>query len=134
MQALRQAARMFTSQPTLAILAVVMLSFGIGASTAIFSIVNAVLLRPLPYAQSDGLVWAWSRDTRRSVQQWVSYPDFLDWRAQTRTLESLAGWGSGELVLTGAGDPQRLRTAMVSSSTLPSATVGTPACSRPSGA
>src|SRR5687767_14107251 len=113
MQTLRQAARTLTSQRGTAVLAVVMLTLGIGASTAIFSIVNAVLLRPLPYAGGDELVWVWSRDTRRSVQQWASYPDFNDWRARSRTLSRLSGWGAGELVLTGGTEPQRLRTAMV---------------------
>lgn len=112
-QAHRHAMRAFRANPGLAAMAVVMLALGIGASTAMFSVVDAVLLRPLPYADSDRLVWVWSIDARRSLQQWVSFPDFLDWRERTRTLDYMSGWGAYELTLSGP-EPRRVRAGLVS--------------------
>jgi putative ABC transport system permease protein len=89
-------------------LVAITLALTIGASTTVFSVVNTVLLRPLPYADSDRLVWLWSVRAENPLKQRASYPDFQDWRAQTRTLD-LVGYGGLETVLTGAGDPERLR-------------------------
>ena len=109
---LRQAIRSSVSQPTFTVMAVTMLALGIGTTAAIFSVVNAVMLRPLPYPNEDRLVWVWSIDTRRSVRQWASYPDFRDWQERSRTLEQLTGWGTAEQTLAGA-EPERIRTGMV---------------------
>jgi putative ABC transport system permease protein len=85
-----------------------MLALTIGASTTVFSVVNNVLLRPLPYADSDRLIWLWSVRAENPLKQRASYPDFQDWRVQTRTLD-LVGHGGLETVLTGSGEPERLR-------------------------
>lgn len=103
-----------TTRPALTAMAVVMLALGIGTSTAVFGVVNAVLLRPLPYAESDRMVWLWSTDERRSLRQWVSFPDFLDWRDRTRTLEYVSGWGTYELTLTSSAEPRQVHAALVS--------------------
>lgn len=113
-QELRHAFRVFRTHPGFAGSCVLMLALGIGASSVMFTVVDAVLLQPLSYHESDRLVWIWSFDTRRALQQWTSFPDFLDWRSHSRTLEHFAGWGEYELTLTGAGGPERVRAVLVS--------------------
>jgi len=90
-QDLRYAARSLRSRPLLVAVAVAVLALGIGASTAVFSVVDAVLLRPLPFADARRLVLAWQRSPDDSVPFIeVSYPDYLDWRQQARAFESMA--------------------------------------------
>jgi putative ABC transport system permease protein len=94
--------------------AVLTLALGIGANSAIFSIINAVLLRPLPYPESDRLVamfgvWEGQRTT-------VSPPNFLDLRQQTKTLEDVAAFDASEVTITGAGEPLRVEGCEVSAS------------------
>jgi len=113
---LRYALRMLRRQPGFTAVALVALALGIGANTAIFSIVNGVLLRPLPYPDPDRLVQIW-RDLRLQdgpAQEWASAPVFFEWQAQTDVFERVAavtGWGPS---LTGAGDPERVVGAQVS--------------------
>ena len=104
---LRYGARMLLKQPVFTLIAVLTLALGIGANTAIFSLVNAVLLRPLPFAESERLVWSWgefSGGNRAST----SPPDFLDYRAQTRSFEELAAMSFNSFNLTGVGEPERI--------------------------
>jgi putative ABC transport system permease protein len=94
------------------LIAVLTLALGIGANTAIFSLVNAVLLRPLPFAESERLVWTWgefSGGNRAST----SPPDFLDYRAQNRCFEELAAMMFKSFNLTGSGEPDRVVGSMV---------------------
>src|SRR5438094_7180817 len=80
---LRFAARMLRKNPSFTVVAVLTLALGIGANTAIFSVVNAVLLRPLPYKDSDQLVQLIEHDQKRGVDfDWVSFPNFHDWAEQ----------------------------------------------------
>jgi putative ABC transport system permease protein len=105
---LRCAARALAANARFTVLVAVTLALTIGASTTVFGVASSVPLRPLPYADSGRLVWLKTVREQSTLQQRASFPDFRDWREQTRTLD-LAGHGGLEVVLTGAGDPERLR-------------------------
>jgi predicted permease len=113
-QDLRFGARMLLKQPGFTLIAVVTLALGIGANTAIFSIVDAVLLRPFPYNAPERLVML---QDRVSVEGGFSpsYPNFVDWRAQNKIFASMAAVRMDESFnLTGAGEPERLQGRLVS--------------------
>ncbi len=95
-QDLRYAARMMLKQPVFTAVAVVALAIGIGANTAIFTVVNAVLLRPLPYNDPDHLVWLWDTQPQLATAP-SSLPDFIDWRDQNQSFEYLAAYQSGNM-------------------------------------
>jgi putative ABC transport system permease protein len=100
MNDLRFALRQLLKSPGFTLVAVLTLALGIGANTAIFSIINGVLLKPLPYPEPDRLVTLWERSPQRGVEQErVSGPNYLDWRAQNTVLADLAvspGWDGVE--------------------------------------
>ncbi len=113
-QNLRFGFRMLGKHPGSTIVALIALALGIGANTAIFSVVNAVLLRPLPYASPERLAVIWEANPSRKIPEFfVSGPTFLDWSKRSRTI-SLAAFEPGSSVLTGADLPERLETARVS--------------------
>jgi predicted permease len=112
-QDVRYALRILRKAPGFAIVAVLTLALGIGANTALFSIVDSVLLSPLPYAQPENLVALYSH-TKAFTHSSISYPNFLDWAHDNRTFAGMAAFRSENLNLTGMGDPERLRTEMVS--------------------
>ena len=105
--------RTFRRAPGFAALAVITLALGIAASTAIFSVASAVLLRPLPYRDADRLVFVWSGGGRQPLDT-LTPGRFLDLRARAVTLGGLAGFSHISLNLAGQGAPERLRTASVS--------------------
>ncbi|MBO0861031.1 MAG: ABC transporter permease [Chloracidobacterium sp.] len=114
-QDLRYGARILLKKPGFTLIAVVTLALGIGANTAIFSIVNAVLLRPLPYAEPERLVALWERNTQRlEYRSSISYPNFFDWRAQSKSFERMASYYTNGMALTGVATPVSLRSAVVS--------------------
>src|ERR1041384_6809306 len=85
------------------------LVLGIGANTAIFSVVNAVLLRPLPFAEPDRLVIVWMDNRGMGVKEDIhSYPNFVDYRDQNKVFASLAAYFPVSLNLTGTGEPERI--------------------------
>jgi putative ABC transport system permease protein len=92
---------------TVSAIIVVVLALGIGANTAIFSVVNAALLRPLPYAEPDKLVRL-SEDSPQVPQMSISYPNFLDWREQNKVFSGIAALQFRSLNLTGKDEPERL--------------------------
>ena len=105
--------RQMRAQPLLTFAALLTLAVGIGATTSIFSVVNAVLLRPLPYTDSERVVILW--ETVGEAQQGRASPaHFRDWTEQSSTLEKTAAWVSRNYNLTGAGEPERLNGAAVS--------------------
>lgn len=113
LQDLRYALRMLAKNPGFAIVAVLALTLGIGADTAIFSVVNSVLLRPLPYDESDRLVFLNERSPVIEVMS-VAYPNFLDWRDQNDVFENIGVFRRQNYTLTGSGEPERLIGGMIS--------------------
>ena len=119
-QDFRFAARMLRKSPGFTAVAILTLALGIGANTAIFSVVYAGLIQSLPFAQPERLI---SLDQERALEHvqehgesWVaSYPDVLDWRRQSTTLQSIAGFSGDSFGLRGAGEPQLIFGAQVSS-------------------
>ncbi len=114
MQDLRQALRSLASKPGFTITAVLALALGIGANTAIFSVVNAVLLRPLPFHKPQQLVVLSEEERVRGARDQTSADNFKDWRAQSRTLQGLAAWNYWGLAITGEGDPTEILTIRAS--------------------
>ncbi len=119
MQAFRQdvryALRLLLKQPGITALAVVTLALGIGANTAIFSAVNAVLLRPLPYPDADRVVMIWEKRAREAVLDAPVAPaDFVDWEKRQESFEAIAGMSTSAVDLTGTGEPVRLLAGVVS--------------------
>ena len=113
-QDLRFGARTLRRSPGFAVIALLTLSLGIGANAAIFSVVNAVLLRPLPWAEPDRAVMIWSRWVAFD-KTWVSTGEVVQYRRRARTLSSVAAWSDGQVNLTGDGDPERVAAADVTS-------------------
>jgi predicted permease len=106
---LRIAARILIKNRGFAVMSILALALGIGATTSIFSVVNGVLLQKLPYKESERLVLIWEKATPLQLPiMWVSYPNFLDWRERNRVFEELAVFGFDESGLTGAGEPDQI--------------------------
>ena len=106
-QDLRHGLRMLVKKPGFTLTAVVTLALGIGANTAIFSVVNAVLLRPLPYPNADRLV-AVSENSLWATDIAVAYPDYLDWRAQQAVFEEMSARMPTGGIISGANEPERV--------------------------
>ena len=107
--------RMLLKNPVFTAVAVIALALGIGANTAIFSVVNGVLLRPLPYAQPEQLAMVWLDNRRQGIRDDItSYPNFLDWRDQNKTFQGMSGIRDHTVNLTGVGEPEELRATAVS--------------------
>ena len=114
-QDIRYALRVLAKQPGFTAVVVLTLALGIGANTAIFSVVNAVILEPLPFSDSKQLVELHGTDAHLGdMHRALSYPDFADFRAQNRTLESVAAYDTNTATLSGSGEPRHLDTALVS--------------------
>ena len=113
----RQAYRSLRRRPALTLVALATLALGIGANTAIFSIINVVLLKPLPFKEPDRLVMAWSTAPNQGlVEGFSSYPDFKDWRDQSNAFAGLAAFWTfpnGDVNLTGGSEPQRATVARI---------------------
>jgi putative ABC transport system permease protein len=114
-QDLRYGIRMLKKNPGFAFVAVLTLSLGIGANTAIFSVVNGVLLNALPYPQPEQLAMVWCDNRRQGIRDDItSYPNFVDWRDRNHTFQGMAGVTSESFNLTGAGEPEEIPAAFVS--------------------
>src|SRR5688572_18338473 len=110
---LKFAVRQLLKNPGFTAVAVLTLALGIGANTAIFSVVDAVLLRPLPYPGSGKLVWLAERGPDWSGGS-LSYPNFIDWRDQQLVFEDFGVYSGNNFTLTGAGEPARVAGMMMS--------------------
>jgi putative ABC transport system permease protein len=115
LQDLRYAVRFLRKSPGFAAVAIATLALGIGANTAIFSVVDAVVLRPLPYHAPARLVMVYARRPNRDHLV-TSYPDFVDWRARSRSFEAMAAYSDWTFNLTGAGAAEHVESAVVSAS------------------
>jgi predicted permease len=121
LQDCRYALRMLARNPGFTLIAVLALALGIGANSAIFSIVNAVILKPLPYDKPEQLVQLWMRFTGIGIpndQNWVSAPEFVDLQ-QNQSFSHLAAISSGSFNINISGTPERIDSAVVSSSFFP---------------
>jgi putative ABC transport system permease protein len=114
-ESLRQTVRVLLKAPGFTITAILILGFGIGANTAIFSLINAVLLKPLPYSHPERLVKV-LLPNQGSMRVDFDYPDYLDVAAAQTCFDSLAVWSGAFLDLTGSGETQRLSVGFVSPS------------------
>mgnify|MGYP003580467764 FL=1 len=112
---IRYGFRSLWKRPAFTVVALIALALGIGANTAIFSLVNAVLVQPLPFKDPDNLVWAWGRFRQGSERASVAPGDFVDYRNQNTTFEQFAAFFSIQfpINLTGIGEPERLNSAGV---------------------
>jgi putative ABC transport system permease protein len=112
-QDLRYGVRMLLKNPGITFVVILALALGIGANTAIFSVVDAVLLRPLPYPESDRLVFL--NETSKAMDEIsISYPNFTDWRNQNHVFEKIGVYNRDSYNLTGAGEAERIVTGQVS--------------------
>src|SRR2546427_150815 len=118
MNDLRFALRQLLKNPGFTAVVVLTLALGIGANTAIFSIINGVLLKPLPYREQEKLVTLWERNPQRGVEQeFVTPPNYADWREQSRVFEQMAYWnGVQQMNLVTTDGVEKARRAHVESS------------------
>jgi putative ABC transport system permease protein len=119
LQDFRYALRQLRKSPGFTAVAVITLALGIGANTAMFSVIDAVMLRPLPYDHPERLIEANSINSHNPVPDNVCYPDFFDWRAQTHTIEHLVSYRDATFTLTGLERPVPLYGQIVSWDLLP---------------
>jgi putative ABC transport system permease protein len=106
---LRYTVRMLRKSPLFTLAVVVTVALGIGANTAIFSVVNAVMLRPLPYQQPDRLVWIAEKNDKLNIPTFAaSLLNYLEWKERSHSFDSLGAFGFATFNLTGAGDPEQL--------------------------
>jgi len=125
LQDIRFGLRMLLKSPSISIVATIALALGIGANTAIFSVVNAVLLRPLPFPNPDSLVSVFETDQQRGYNRGShSYPNFFDLRDQNTVFERVASYYSGDFIMTGSGEPARVQGAVVTADLFPLLGVG----------
>ena len=118
LQDLRFALRQLRKNPGFALTTILTLALGIGATTAMFSLINGVLLRPLPFPEPDRVMMIAPLDTsavKAGVPESTSYPDFFDWRKQQHSFDSIASYRRDSHTLTGSGTPQNLDSEIVSS-------------------
>jgi putative ABC transport system permease protein len=110
----RYALRMLLRSPAFSVIAILTFAVGIGVNTAVFNVVNGVLLRPLPYPNPDQITMLWLDNRREGIREDItSYPNYLDWRSQSRSFAQMAAFRRTAFSLTGSGEPERLQGATV---------------------
>jgi len=108
----RYGIRSLVRNPAFTAIAIITLTLGIGANTAIFSVVNAVLLRPLPFAHAERIMWLWDTIPQLPTAP-TSLPEFLDWKEQNRSFEHLAAFQSGNMFLDSGDGTEDVRVGLV---------------------
>ena len=117
---LRYAVRTLRKAPVFTTAIVLTMALSIGANTAIFSVVNAVLIRPLPFAAPDRLMQVAEKNDRLNIATFAaSVLNYLSWKEQNRSFQDLGAIGAGTYALTGRGDPEQINGATISPSLLP---------------
>jgi hypothetical protein len=111
---LRYALRTLRNSPSFTIVAALTLALGIGANTAIYSVIDGVLLHPIPFPESDRLVSIYQTSLQEGDRNAVAYPNLLDWQHDARAFEAIAGWRGDLFALTGRGQSEQLMGMMVS--------------------
>jgi putative ABC transport system permease protein len=110
----RYALRMLFRAPAFSAIAILTFAVGIGVNTAVFNVVNGVLLRPLPYAEADRITLLWMDNRRQGIKEDItSYPNYVDWRDQSTSYTQMAAFRPSAFSLTGAGEPERILGSMV---------------------
>ena len=113
-QDVRYAIRTLLRSRSFALIAIVMLALGIGANTAVFSVVQSVLIRPLPYRDADRVVWLTNQNTALGVNgAFLNPADILDFREQSKSFDDIAAWGTFPVNLYGAKTPERVESIYV---------------------
>src|SRR5262245_1555378 len=118
MHDIRLALRNLRMRPGFALVAVLTLALGIGANTAVFTVVNAVLIRPLPYAD-PGRVMVLNEQTPQFPTLSVTRYNYDDWRDRSRSFEGMAAVRSTSMTISGTGDPERVPVKMMTATLLP---------------
>jgi MacB-like periplasmic core domain len=119
-QDLRHGARMLLKNPGFTLIAVLSLALGLGANTALFSVVNVVLLRPLPFHEPDRLAMIWEDATFIGFPRDTPAPgDYADWKAQSQTFADMAARGNRSFNLTGDGEPEKVQAYEVTANFFP---------------
>ncbi len=120
LQDLRYGVRWLVKHPSFTVVAVLTLALGIGANITIFSVVNAVLLRPLPYPDADRLVFLWSEAPAQNIRERASaYANVADWREQNKSFEDIAAFDPTVVTLTGAAEPEQVMSVRTSANLFP---------------
>ena len=106
----QHAVRNIAKRPLFYIVVILTLALGIGANAAIFTVVNGVLLQPLPYPHSERLMMVWTHNPRQGFDKDVgTYPNFEDWRRASQSFERMSAYHGASVTLTGSGDPAQIR-------------------------
>jgi len=119
-QDVRYAIRQLLRSPGFTVVTVLTLALGIGATTAIFSVVDGILIRPLPFPRPEQLTVVWADRSRAGgpVDEWMNFPNYVDLKERTRTLQAVGAWDGGPLTLTGRGEPEQIVAGTVTWGTL----------------
>ena len=113
----RHAIRMLINTPGFSLIALITFALGIGVNTAVFSVFNGVLLRPLPYPDADRITMVWLDNRRLGIKEDItSHPNYRDWREQNGSYAHMAAFTPSSFSLTGAGEPERLQGAQATAS------------------
>jgi len=116
----RYGIRSLSRKPIITLVIVIAIAVGVGAGTAVFTVVDGILIRPLPFHQPDQLTAIWTYNTQRDqAKRYVSYPDFADWRNGTHAYENMAIWYVSGYAMTGMTEPVHVNAAIVSPSLFP---------------